>query len=93
MEVAAIHEEDFIFYERVLAQQRKDKNKIDSLHERQVYCIAKGKDHKPYEYGSKASVVSTAKRGIILAAVSHAQPVHDTHTLDEVLDEAMAVRQ
>jgi IS5 family transposase len=93
VDIAARHEEDFAFYERVLAQQPKDKNKIYSLHEPQVYCIAKGKDHKPYEYGSKASVVSTAKRGIILAAVSHEQPVHDTHTLDEVLDKAMAVRK
>jgi IS5 family transposase len=93
VDIAAVHEEDFVFYERVLAQQRKDKNKIYSLHEPQVYCIAKGKDHKPYEYGSKASVVSTATRGIILAAVSHAQPVHDTHTLEEVLDKAMAVRK
>ena len=93
VDIAAVHEEDFVFYERVLAQQRKDKNKIYSLHEPQVYCIAKGKDHKPYEYGSKASVVSTATRGIILAAVSHEQPVHDTHTLEEVLDKAMAVRK
>ena len=92
-EIAVVYEEDFVFYERVLAQKRKDKNKIYSLHEPQVYCIAKGKDHKPYEYGAKASVVSTAKRGIILAAVSHEQPVHDTHTLEEVLDKAMAVRE
>ncbi len=92
-EIAVVYEDDFVFYERVLAQKPKDKNKIYSLHEPQVYCIAKGKDHKPYEYGAKASVVSTAKRGIILAAVSHEQPVHDTHTLEEVLGKAMAVRK
>ncbi len=92
-EIAVVYEGDFVFYERVLAQKPKDKNKIYSLHEPQVYCIAKGNDHKPYEYGSKASIVSTAKRGIILAAVSHERPVHDTHTLDEVLEKAMAVRQ
>jgi len=86
-------EADFELYERVLNQQPKDKNKIYSLHEPQVYCIAKGKDHKAYEYGTKASVVSTAKKGIILAAVHHQLPIHDGHTLPEVLDRAMAVRE
>lgn len=83
---------NFELYERVLNQRPKDKNKIYSLHEPQVYCIAKGKDHKAYEYGAKASVVSTAKQGIILAAVHHELPIHDGHTLPEVLDRAMAVR-
>jgi IS5 family transposase len=41
------------------AQQPKDKNKIYSLHEPDVYVIAKGKDHKQYEYGNKVSIVST----------------------------------
>ena len=88
----ARYERDFALYERVLNQQPKDKNKIYSLHEPQVYCVAKGKDHKPYEYGAKASVVSTAKDGIILAAVHHDTPIHDSHTLPEVLDRVMAVR-
>jgi IS5 family transposase len=90
--LVAEYREDFELYERVLNQQPKDKNKIYSLHEPQVYCIAKGKDHKPYEYGAKASLVSTAKGGIILAAVHHDAPIHDGHTLPEVLDRAMAVR-
>jgi len=47
------NQKDFLFYERVLEQQPKDKNKIYSLHEPAVYCIGKGKDHKPYEYGTK----------------------------------------
>jgi transposase, IS5 family len=42
-------QKDFLFYERVLKQQPNDKNNIYSLHEPQVYCIAKGKDHKQYE--------------------------------------------
>lgn len=90
--LVAEYRDDFELYERVLNQQPKDKNKIYSLHEPQVYCIAKGKDHKPYEYGAKASVVSTAKDGIILAAVHHDKPIHDGHTLPEVLERAMAVR-
>ena len=37
-------------------------------------------------------MVSTAKRGIILAAVNHERNVHDSHTLPEVIGKAMEVR-
>jgi len=84
--------EDFALYEKVLAQKKNDKNKIYSLHEPQVYCIAKGKDHKSYEYGAKASIVSTAQEGIILSAVSHPENIHDGNTLGEVLGKAKEVR-
>ena len=78
-------EEGFSFYQKVLAQQPKDKNKIYSLHEPHVYCIAKGKDHVQYEYGNKVSIASTAKSNIIVGAVSHPKNCHDSHTLPEVL--------
>ena len=80
------HQEHFLFYERVLAQKPKDKNKIYSLHEPQVYCIAKGKDHKQYEYGNKVSIASTAKGNLIVGAVSHERNLHDSHTLPGVLE-------
>ena len=79
------HQKDFLFYERVLNQQPKDSNKIYSLHEPDAYCIGKGKDHKPYEYGNKVSIVSTAKTNIIVGVVSHDRNCHDNHTLPEVL--------
>jgi hypothetical protein len=47
------YQKDFLFYQKVLAQQPKDKNKIYLLHEPDVYVIAKGKDLKQYEYGNK----------------------------------------
>ncbi len=72
--------------------QPKDKNKIYSLHERQVYCIGKGKDHKQYEYGNKVSVASTAKSNLIVGVVSHENNVHDGHTLPEVLQHIMQTR-
>ncbi|SFN19156.1 transposase, IS5 family, partial [Nitrosomonas communis] len=40
------YQRDFLLYERIVAQQPKDTNKIYSLHEPQVYCVAKAKDHK-----------------------------------------------
>ena len=79
------HQKDFLLYERVLSQQPKDKHKIYSLHEPDSYCIGKGKDHKPYEYGNKVSVASTAKSNIIVGVVSHDNNCHDNHTLPEVL--------
>jgi IS5 family transposase len=79
------YQKDFLFYERVLKQRPKDKNKIYSLHEPQVYCIAKGKDHKQYEYGNKVSIASTAKGNLIVGVVSHEHNIHDSHTLPEVL--------
>ena len=92
-DVLSTYQEDFSLYERVLKQQKQDKNKIYSLHEPQVYCVAKGKDHKPYEYGTKASIVATAKEGIILSAISHSDNVHDSKTLDEVISKANDVRE
>jgi len=66
--------------------------KIYSLHEPQVYCIAKGKDHKRYEYGSKVSIASTAKKNIIVGVVSHDINLHDNHSLSEVLQHINATR-
>lgn len=81
----AHYQKDFLFYEQVLAQQPKDKNKIYSLHEPNVYCIAKGKDHIQYEYGNKVSVAATATSNIIVGAVSHETNLHDGHTLSAIL--------
>jgi len=80
------HQSDFLFYERVLNQKPKDKNKVYSLHEPQVYCMAKGKDHVQYEYGNKVSVASTAKSNIIVGVVSHPKNIYDGATLEEVLE-------
>ena len=46
--MAQSQKENFALYEKVLKQKTKDKNKIYSLHEPDVYCIAKGKEHKKY---------------------------------------------
>jgi len=86
------YQKDFLFYQRVLNQQPKDKNKIYALHEPQVYCIAKGKDHKPYEYGNKVSLASTAKSNIIVGAVSHEHSIHDGHALPAILAHISASR-
>jgi IS5 family transposase len=49
---------------KLLIQAKEDKNKIYSCHEPAVSCIAKGKAHKPYEFGAKACLVVTEKKGL-----------------------------
>jgi IS5 family transposase len=72
-------------YQQVLSQEKKSKNKIYSIHEPEVYCISKGKDHKKYEFGSKSSIVMTKNSGIIVGAVSFPKNIYDGHTLPEAL--------
>ena len=71
---------------KILKQQRTDKDKFYSLHEEKIYCIAKGKAHKKYEFGTKASIVKTIKSGIIIGAMNiHNQ--FDGHSLKPVLNQ------
>jgi IS5 family transposase len=81
----AIHENILALIEKVLNQTRKSKNKIYSLHEPDVACIAKGKSHKPYEFGSKISF-STLPQSNIVVDVSHflGNP-HDSKTLEIII--------
>lgn len=55
---------------RVLTQKRDDTNKVYSVHEPEVLCIAKGKEHKPYEFGNKSSFAYTRASGIIVGAMA-----------------------
>lgn len=70
---------------QVLEQKRTDKDKIYSLHEPQVKCIAKGKAHPKYEFGSKVSLAQGKHSGIVVGAMNFEQNVYDGHTLPEVL--------
>jgi len=85
------HQEDLALYERVLAQQRTDHDKVYSLHEPQVYCVAKGKEAKQYEFGAKASVVLTKRSAVIVGALSLAENQYDGHTLPSVLAQTEAL--
>jgi IS5 family transposase len=70
----------FILYRRVLAQKPQDTNKIYSLHEPHIYCVAKGKEHKKYEFGTKASIAMTKTHGVIVAAVAHEKNLRRSHS-------------
>ena len=66
---------------RIHAQQRHDKNKVYSVHEPEVECIAKGKAGKPYEFGNKVSVAITSRGGWLVGAKSFTGNPYDGHTL------------
>ena len=70
---------------RVLIQQCDDKNKVYSIHEPEVLCIAKGKEHKPYEFGNKSSFAYTRKSGIIVGAMAFEENIYDGHTIEGLI--------
>jgi len=88
MELHSRYAESFYLYMRVLSQERNTPNKIYSLHELDAYAINKGKDHKGYEFGTKASIVTTKDSGIIVGVAAHQTNIHDSKTLQEVLTNA-----
>ena len=53
--------------------------------------MAKGKEDKKYEFGTKASIAMTKTHGIIVAAFAHEKNLYDAHALPEVLDQAEAI--
>jgi transposase, IS5 family len=77
--------EELKLFQQILEQKKDTKNKIYSIHEPQVYCISKGKEHKKYEYGSKVSIVVTKNSGIIVGAVNFSKNHYDGHTLPDAL--------
>ena len=82
------YQETFDLFTKVSNQKMKDSHKVYSLHESHIYVIAKGKDHKKYEYGTKASLVTTMKGNIIIGAVAHNKNEHDSKTLTSAIAHA-----
>mgnify|MGYP001239253847 CR=1 FL=1 len=86
-ESLAKNEEKLLIYEKVLAQKKNDKEKIYSLHAREVGCIAKGKEHKKYEFGSKVAFAVGQKSNVIKAAVSFKGNPNDNQTVEKTLEQ------
>ena len=87
-----VHLEQIGIMEKILKQKKGDKNKIYSLHEPEVACIAKGKEHKKYEFGSKASILITKKSGIIVGALNFTGSPYDGNTLAPALEQTERLR-
>ena len=76
---------------RIHAQQRHDKNKIYSVHEPEVECIAKGKAGKQYEFGNKVSVAVSSRGGWFVGAKSFTGNPYDGHTLAEQMEQVKSM--
>jgi transposase, IS5 family len=87
-EVAAHFDEALTRVERLLAQQRTDKNKLYALHAPEVACIAKGKAHKKYEFGAKVSVAVTNREGLVVGMQAHPGNPYDGQILAPALAQA-----
>lgn len=77
-------------YKKVLAQSKTDKHKIYSLHEPEVQCTSKGKEHKKYEFGNKVSITFTQTTGVVVGAKSFRNE-YDGHTLEPVLQQVQTL--
>jgi IS5 family transposase len=86
------YQETFDLFDKVRSQKISDTNKVYSLHESHIYAMAKGKDHKKYEYGTKASVVTTEHSGVIVGVAAHDKNEHDSKTLEAALTSANSNR-
>jgi len=77
---------DIEMFNRILAQKKNGKNKIYSVHEPDVQCISKGKEHKKYEFGNKVSIIYTQTTGVIIGALGFRNP-YDGHTIEPALEQ------
>jgi IS5 family transposase len=76
---------------RIHLQERKDKNKVYSVHEPDVECISKGKAHKRYEFGCKVSITAASKGGWVVGAKAfHGNP-YDGHTLPASIEQTQRI--
>ena len=70
-------------------RQHQRGKKIYSLHAPEVECIAKGKSHKPYEFGVKVSIATTLTHSAGGQFIAHAKALpgnpYDGHTLEKVV--------
>jgi IS5 family transposase len=85
----SIFQEELELYKRAANQEKNDKDKIYSLHKPFTKCIAKGKAHKPYEFGNKVGIITTGKKGrkIIIAVKAFLENIFDGHTIDPLLNQ------
>lgn len=73
---------------RILTQQRKDKNKLYALHAPELECISKGKTRTPYEFGVKVTVATTLNEGLVVGIRSMPGNPWDGDTLEETVEQA-----
>jgi len=83
----AVFAPELALAKRLLVQQKQDKNKLYSLHAPEVECISKGKAHKRYEFGVKASIATTNKSNFVVGGMALPGNPYDGHTLTKALEQ------
>lgn len=63
-------------------------DRVYSVHEPQVECVAKGKAHKRYEFGVRAGYVTASRTNWVLGATALPGNPYDGNTLAQMLREA-----
>lgn len=79
------YDELLSIFNKILLQRRNSSHKIYSIHEPDIQCISKGKEHKKYEFGNKVSIIRSAT-GVILGAGSFRNE-YDGHTIEKSLEQ------
>jgi IS5 family transposase len=72
--------------ERLLEQDRYSQDKIYSVFEPHVYCVAKGKSSKKYEFGCKVAIATTVKDNWIVGVYAAVKNEHDSKMLVPTLE-------
>lgn len=72
-------------FDTILSQRRNSRKKVYSIHEPEVQCISKGKEHRKYEFGNKVSIIRSVT-GVILGAMSFRNE-YDEHTIESSLEQ------
>ncbi|HSK71768.1 MAG TPA: IS5 family transposase [Pyrinomonadaceae bacterium] len=81
------HEEKLELYEQVLNQTKDSPKKIYLMHAPEAACIAKGKEHKKYEFGSKVTFAVGQLSNVFKAAVSFRGNPNDNQRLEKTLEQ------
>ena len=91
-DIAAAFEAPLARASQIRSQQQRQRGwKLYSFHAPEVECIGKGKASAPYEFGVKASIVTTNRRAPGGQFVLHAKALpgnpYDGHTLRHVIED------
>jgi IS5 family transposase len=91
-QIAAAFEVPLARASQIRSQQQRQRGwKLYSFHAPETECIGKGKASAPYEFGVKASIVTTNRRAAGGLFVLHAKSLpgnpYDGHTLRDVIED------
>jgi IS5 family transposase len=76
---------------RIFEQKRDSKNKVYSVHEPDVVCIAKGKVDKKYEFGCKVGIAVSSRGGWLVGALAFPGNPYDGHTMNDIMEQVERV--